>query len=710
MKSLIKFLSFILLTWSGIPEGFSQFLSNLDAGKTDPLYTVYAAPPSRSNYTADQGYFFRWTDDGSGVEFASAEGPSMGIAFTKNDRLVFRLDQLRREPRITASYSDLMKFSYEPLEHLEVEVFFACYSSETAICQYRMRNKGQFPLTFTVHPYLYYPSGDSTNDFNRVSKGFAFPVLRKRDRWMTEHNIPVATRLSGTWTLTGFSTPTGYSWVRRTTSEPGGEAGAPFSGLVASSAKNYPGQPYVKGIVRSRTYRLEPGDMTSFRVQVEVRDPVNRSRTSSLGTGENIDPGKLIAEDERAYARIPAMKHLGRDQSFLYWSSFSLMRQCMMPPEGKCSTGYYVFSREPRWGWGYGGQVFHESLSMLAFVYMDPEGAMNSQRVYMQRQRPDGYINYRTGPYLDETIVTGGKPTTSAPWFSYINAEIFRITGDRGFLREAYESGAKFYRYFTAERDSNANGLCEWGGHAELESVRDARVAVWDNVGWASNFEGPDLNAMLVKEARSLAMMARALGRPGEAAGWDRDADRRTVLVNRHLWDPETSFFYNVNRDNQSFTFRAPGDLRIREIIGFLPMWAGISDTARTRLLVRSLLDTTQFWRRHGIPTLDASHPYYCPIGYWNGPVWVQWNYLLYRALKDYGYNDAASELASRVTGQVTWHLKNDHTFWEFYSPDERQAGWNHSYIWAGLAARFLIDESPVELKPGPEKKASADR
>jgi hypothetical protein len=32
----------------------------------------------------------------------------------------------------------------------------------------------------------------------------------------------------------------------------------------------------------------------------------------------------------------------------------------------------YVFSREPTWGWGHDGQVFHESLSMLAYALFDP--------------------------------------------------------------------------------------------------------------------------------------------------------------------------------------------------------------------------------------------------------------------------------------------------------------------------------------------------
>jgi glycogen debranching enzyme len=79
-------------------------------------------------------------------------------------------------------------------------------------------------------------------------------------------------------------------------------------------------------------------------------------------------------------------------------------------------------------------------------------------------------------------------------------------------------------------------------------------------------------------------------------------------------------------------------------------------------------------------------------MGYWNGPVWVQWDYLLFRGLLDHGYKKEAEELAMKVLDNMIWHLKQDHVFWEFYSPDDSEAGWNKTYIWAGLAARFLID------------------
>jgi glycogen debranching enzyme len=148
---------------------------------------------------------------------------------------------------------------------------------------------------------------------------------------------------------------------------------------------------------------------------------------------------------------------------------------------------------------------------------------------------------------------------------------------------------------------------------------------------------------------------------------------------------------------NQSFSFRARDDLKIKEIIGFLPLWAGVTGKDRVGLLTHTLFDTGEFWRPFGVPALNASSDYYNPIGYWNGPVWVQWNYLIYRGLKDYHYNMQASELVSKVLNNMIWHLKHDHVFWEFYSADDHQAGWNKTYIWAGIAARMLIDEYPTK-------------
>ncbi len=689
----MKFLIFPLIFLSMLSN--AQVLSNLQGTRKDALFTTYAAPPERSHYRTDQGYRLRWNDAEAGVELVSKEGPCLGLAFQQGERVIFRLNELFREPVVTVSYSDLVRFNYYPLKDLRVEIFFDVYSSETAIMRVRMVNEGRFPLKFTLLPYFYFGSADSINDIDHSSDpdGYRFRLLKPRDGWMKEHAIPLAETLTGCWTLTGSHSSSALSFVRgRKQAESG-----PLEELIRSFEVN---RPFVKGVVRTRNYILGPGDATGLSIQLTMDIPERWRQTFIKDRSGNSDPVSLIRADERAYSRIPELKGLTHDETLFYYSCFTLMRQCMMPPEGKCGRNYYVFSREPRWGWGYGGQVFHESLAMPAYAYMDPEGSMNSQRIFMDRQDADGYINYRTGPWLDERIVTNGQPTSSAPWYSYENLEVYNVTRDRRFLAEAYASGTRFYRYYTAIRDTNRNGLCEWGAHAELESVRDAKVALWDQVGWPSNFEGPDVNSMLVMEAKSLALMADLLGKKSEAEAWQKDAMARTGLINRYLWDSVTRFYYNVNRADRSFTFRKNNDLKRKEIIGFLPLWAGVADKGQAAALMLSLKDSDQFWRPNGVPSLSASDDYYCPIGYWNGPVWVPWNYLIYLGLKDYGYQKEAGELAGKVTQSMIYHLKNDHTFWEFYSADDRQAGWNKTYIWAGIAARFLIDEHEPVKKP----------
>ncbi|MCD4776087.1 MAG: hypothetical protein K8S15_08585, partial [Candidatus Aegiribacteria sp.] len=85
------------------------------------------------------------------------------------------------------------------------------------------------------------------------------------------------------------------------------------------------------------------------------------------------------------------------------------------------------------------------------------------------------------------------------------------------------------------------------------------------------------------------------------------------------------------------------------------------------------------------------------PEGYWNGPVWVQWQYLIFRGLINYGYYYQAEQLAHIVLAAIIDQLKSDHNLWEFYSPDDQWAGYHKTYIWTGIAARMLMDLNELE-------------
>jgi hypothetical protein len=673
---------------------FAQnYLSNLNATKDDPIYTTYASALSRSEFIVNEAYQMVWYDAEKGISFEVAQAGNLSLAFKSNNQIKSKLQQFYKEPVITTSYSDLVKFYYYPYKNIRVENFFLVYSSRIAIQEIKITNESSFEVELSVYPYLYFLPRIYTN-ITRINEndGVIFNHKEYPDGWMKAHNTPFQENLTNVLLIN--STIDGFGTYHQLEKQKDTSRTFFFIDIRNQKLTNITLLDSAKVIALQKTLAIPSGQSVIIRVirgvieaEKNVEPLLNQCRKLMK---EDLD--KYLLEDEQLYSKIPRIKFENKEHEALYWNAFNLIRQCMLPPEGKCSYNYYVFSREPRWGWGYGGQVFHESLVMLAYVFMDPISAMNSQRVFIERQWEDGYINYRTGPYLDEQIPTDGQLTTSAPWFAWQNWEVYKISKDKKFLTEAYQSSKKLYEYFLKNRDTDNDGLGEWGANAVLECVRDGIVAVWDEVGNPKNFEAVDLNIFLVSEAKALSEMAKELGYKDESNKFLNDAINRTNLINKIFWDEATEFYYHVDKSNHSFTFKNKNDLKRKEIIAFLALWAGVADKDKAEKLMKHLKNPNEFWRPFGIPTLSADDSYYNPIGYWNGPIWVPWQYLIFRGLIDYGYIEEAKILVDKVLKNISHQLKTNHWFWEFYSADDYQAGWNKTYIWTGILARFLID------------------
>jgi len=275
------------------------------------------------------------------------------------------------------------------------------------------------------------------------------------------------------------------------------------------------------------------------------------------------------------------------------------------------------------------------------------------------------------------------------------------------FLKESYASGSKYVKWLIRNRDTNHDGTFEWGPNGMIENVRDGDNAVFevseenpldvDKKDISDELECLDLTLMVIKEERSLAQMASALGKAAEATDWLKKAENTVKLVNKRMWDDSTGFYYSVNKKDYSFKFMTR-DLKRQEIIGFLALWAEAAPKDRAEKLVKALTDTTRFWRKYGVPTLSAKDPWYSPyVDYcckWNGPVWLLWDYMVYEGLKKYGYNDVAKQLAGKMMLCVTTQLSKNHNFWESFSPDNEVLNCPSNYIWDSIMAKVLIEEN----------------
>ena len=520
---------------------------------------------------------------------------------------------------------------------------------------------------------------------------------------------------SASWIDDGYRTDSAYSYLVLAEDSAGRLSGHSIEVSGAPQARPFfsdvtnpelfstvpPGD--LKVLAFQRDLLLAPGSSSRVRIVRGVApagSDVN-SLVAECRALRSLDLVQALGDAERVCSRIPEPPSSDPEEEMMYWSAFNMMRQCMLPPEGECSFNYNVYSREPTWGWGHAGQVFHENLSMLAFCNMDPASAQASQQVFAERMStqpawPAGFVPYRVGPYLDEVNYLAGEYSSSAPWFNYENREIFRVTGDTAFLKLMYPKGVAFYNFWLTDRDDDGDGLSEWGGHAFWESVRDYNV-IWDLLGgWAdphsaNKVEALDLNCELVMEARSLSAIAAALGKTDESKSWLNQAEERAGRINALMWDPATGFYYHVLKSTHTFTYLAPGDLKRKEQIGLLPLWAGVAGPEQAAALAAEVADSNTFCRPYGMPLLAHNDPY---GGYDAHSVYPEWNYLVFRGLLDYGYRDAAKALAARLFAGVIQTLKDHHDFYESYFCDQKRPSdsWLHTYIWTGIVARMLID------------------
>ncbi|MDD5508289.1 MAG: trehalase family glycosidase [Bacteroidales bacterium] len=697
----------------------SEDYLKISAGADDPLYTTYTADMKRSRLYGDKGYKMDHYSDFYPVNYASDQAGRMFSLFKIDQVVVRNAGEYHWKPVAIYSFPDMVMLEYQPFEGIQVIETFMVYSSRCALADLQIQNISQVPHRVEIYPII-----ELGNDSLQILK-----FDKEHNGYRTYHYESPKRLISDLRIQYGYPTHMNdFFSVSDTVYSYGGYPGSmgdfyntiktDFYSEDRPDTLNHAGSGYMDLVALHCKFTLQPGENRQLRYVrgIQGREEDIQELMNEIENLKGIDLDTFFQENIRLFSRIPRIDLPDVSDKIVYLSAFNLARGCMVPPAGQTQYNSYAFSREPLWGWGHGHQVLHESLSMLAYVYLDPVSAQESQRLYMEQQRGDGLIAYRHGPRGRQdyphysAIWQDTMSTTSAPFFSWINWEIYQVSKDRQFLEDAYTSGVNYVNWLIANRDFDRDSLFEWGPYGIIENVRDWYNAVFqvsaeryldvDKEDISDELECLDLSLMVVKEMRCLGEMAQELDERREEKYWKGYADQISQKINDIMWDEESRFFYSVNRVDHSFFFM-DRDLRRQEIIGFLPLWAETVSEERAALLIETLIDTTKFWRKYGIPTLSADDEWYSPyVDYcckWNGPVWLLWDYMVYDGLRNYGYDELAAELADKMLLTVKTQLSKNHNFWESYSPDNDVLNCPSNYIWDAIIAKVLV-ETYLEL------------
>ncbi len=676
------------------------------AGKNDPLYTTYAASMERSRLYGDKAYKMDYYSGCHPVNYSSDHAGKIALIWMVDKLAMMSMNQFFKKPCVIASLPDMAIMEYQPVRKLKVQETFLVYSSTLSVVSLHIENTDSIPHMLDIFPLLELGK-DSLQivGFDAEHNSYICQHYETRKRLISNlyakepyptHVRDVFTVNFKPWSYGGYKGPL-HEFYNHIKTDWYDENRKDSLNLATKGFANY--------ISIQGRFVLKPGqniDVRYFRSWQGQDEDINElfNQIEELRTA-SLQP--FLNANLKLFESVPKIDFNSEDEKLIYLGALNLARTCMLPPAGEAKRNFYVFSREPKWGWGHGHQVLHESLSMMAYAYLDPVSAQNSQRVYMDQQGKDGLIAYRHGPRGMQSYEHKGKPTTSAPFFSWINLEIYKISKDKIFLKDAYSSGSRYLEWLEANRDTDKDGTYEWGPYGLIENVRDWYNVIFqvskerhldiDKEDISDELECLDLSLMIVKEMRSLSAMAKELEKDKDARKWEEKADQLSRLINERMWDEETGFYYHVDKKNHSFQFMGR-DLKRPEIIGFLPLWAEAAPKDRAGRLIQKLTDPDQFWRKYGVPTLSAADSFYNPnVDYcckWNGPVWLLWDYMVFEGLINYGYTDIARELGQKMILAVKTQLELNHNYWESYSPDNEVLNCPSNYIWDAIMAKMF--------------------
>ena len=688
----------------------------IEADATDPLYTTYAAPIERSRLYGDKAYKMDYYSDATPHHFGGDEAGRFYALWKIDKVLIYDVGEYHKKPVVVYSFPDMATYRYEPFPGVEVEETFLVYSSTMAAVRAEIANATDDTLTIDYYPIL--ELGDDSLH--------ALSFDAERTAWTTRHRESKERLISNLYANAPYPTDCRDYFAADFDAAAFGAYDGPLDDVYRFFKTDYYDEDWKSYTLNRKTdvlcdlvalhgrFELLPGESrttTYYRgwQAWEEDEALLRKQREEL---RDADWSRFLDANLKLFAEAPRIDFDTETEKLVYLGALNLARGSMLPPSGETSHNFYVFSRQPLWGWGHGHQVLHESLSMLAYAFLDSESAQGSQRVYMEQQAEDGLIAYRHGPRGLQDYPHDDMPTTSAPFYSWINWEVYQVSRDEAFLRDAYASGARYLEWLKTNRDKDGDGLYEWGPYGIIENVRDWYNVVFqvseerkldvDKEDISDELECLDLSLMILNETRHLRMIAEELGETDAAARYAEEAEALTARINDTMWDDETGFYYHVDMKNHEFQYLTRG-LKRMEIIGFLALWANAAPPDRAKVLVAHLLDEDKFWRRYGVPTLAADDPHYSPhVDYcckWNGPVWLLWDYLVFQGLIDYGYDEIALELADKMTLAVATQLAKNHNFWESFSADNATLNSPSNYIWDCIMARVYIDAALIEAR-----------
>lgn len=275
------------------------------------------------------------------------------------------------------------------------------------------------------------------------------------------------------------------------------------------------------------------------------------------------------------------------------------------------------------------------------------------------------------------------------PFLSQMVRDLFEKTQDKEWLKHAYCVLNKEYSFWQTKRIAS-NGLNGYTGYEVWEDIFEsnykyfvkrtgytpdcevdyelrkkiyfATVSVCES-GWDCNsrvkadghcYNMIDLNSLLYAMEENMRYFSCVLNL-GEDELWEeRKRDRAKKM--QLLWNNDRELFMDYNFETQEFSNYAT-------VASFYPMYAKLATKEQAEKTVKLL---SRLDLKFGISGGEPSPDWNCQWDYPN--VWAPLQFVMYKALMNYGYTAQAKEVARKYVNLVEQNFAKTENFWEKYN------------------------------------------
>lgn len=295
---------------------------------------------------------------------------------------------------------------------------------------------------------------------------------------------------------------------------------------------------------------------------------------------------------------------------------------------------------------------------------------------------------YLTEPDDDEcAFIHHGSPV---PVQFYLFAEIMNRGGGRELAAYFYPKLKHYYRFMAGRAPSST-----MRGRGRSTLIRS-----WDyfynSGGWddyppqwfvrmnnAHDIAPAVGSSHVIRIAKIMRSLAEELRVEADIPMYNADIALLEGLLQHDSWDESAGSFSYVRYDAED---RPGGILRHESgenfdlgMDGAAPLLAGICTPEQKEALWKRLESPDHCWTPFGLSTVDRAAPYFRMDGYWNGSIWMPYQWFFWKAALDDGKADFAWRIARTALEVYEREVAESRGCYEqFTIAAGRGGGWHH--------------------------------